>query len=420
MDRSIVYAGSLPLDTDILYPQQAAMVALAGLTKMVMGTASTIDGLAVTQSAAPNMSVLVASGSITALVNLEPNAYGAINADNTNQIVKIGVNRGTTTLGPFTAPGTAGQSVNILIQAAFAEADGVPVVLPYYNASNPAVPYSGPSNSGTAQNTRRVQGVTLAAKIGTAATTGSQVTPSADSGYVPVAVVTIANGASSIVNANISVHPSAPYVRALLPAVTPIATPVAITSSGTFTVPQGVTALRFRLWGAGAGGGGTTGGGSAGSGGGAGEYREGVAAVTPGQAITVTVGAAGPGGAAGGANNGTAGGDTSLGAIATAKGGSPGTGANAAVAGSGGAGGTGGSGGTYILPGGQGYTGFVVSTSTFKGVGGAPHGSGLLPIGANSGSTAGEAGVAPGQGGSGGINGGAGGNGAAGRVEIEY
>jgi predicted RNA-binding protein Jag len=87
---------------------------------------------------------------------------------------------------------------------------------------------------------------------------------------------------------------------------------VMVQSSGSFTVPAGVTSGFLELWGAGGGGGGgaSTSTASAGSGGGGGGYVKAVLSVTPGQTITTTIGAAGAGGAAGG--SGGAGGTTSV------------------------------------------------------------------------------------------------------------
>ena len=38
MDRNIVYPGSIPLDTDILYPNRNAMVGIAALTAATLGS----------------------------------------------------------------------------------------------------------------------------------------------------------------------------------------------------------------------------------------------------------------------------------------------------------------------------------------------------------------------------------------------
>src|SRR5262249_1721142 len=96
--------------------------------------------------------------------------------------------------------------------ATLQEADTDSVVLPYVNTANPSQPFSGPANSGTSQPTTRKCTVQVSAKAGTAATTGTQVTPAPDSGYVGLWVVTVANGAVTVVAGNISQYASAPYL----------------------------------------------------------------------------------------------------------------------------------------------------------------------------------------------------------------
>src|SRR5690554_6195879 len=76
------------------------------------------------------------------------------------------------------------------------------------------------------------------------------------------------------------------------------------TSSGTWTVPAGVTEITVEAWGAGGGGGGSNSNNSGGSGGGGGGHTTNTFSVTPGQSVAYTVGA---GGAAGAANAGTGG-----------------------------------------------------------------------------------------------------------------
>jgi len=47
---------------------------------------------------------------------------------------------------------TTGQSQRYPIQAQYQDQDTGSTVLPYYNASNAAVAYNGPANSGLSQN----------------------------------------------------------------------------------------------------------------------------------------------------------------------------------------------------------------------------------------------------------------------------
>lgn len=203
MDRSIVYAGSIPQDLDILYPQRAAMIALGSLAQAVLGSGTVVDGLTVAQAAVPALTVVVAPGSIHSLGNVDATAYGSLAADTTHSIVKQGVLLDAVTV-PITPPGTVGYSQVFLIEAQYQEIDAAAVVLPYYNASNPSVPYSGPANAGTPQYTRRLGKVVIQVKAGTAATTGTQITPSVDAGWTALAAVTVANGATTILNAAIA------------------------------------------------------------------------------------------------------------------------------------------------------------------------------------------------------------------------
>ncbi|MBE3590015.1 MAG: hypothetical protein IMW98_04210 [Firmicutes bacterium] len=119
-------------------------------------------------------------------------------------------------------------------------------------------------------------------------------------------------------------------------------------ASGTFTVPAGVTRIWIEMWGAGGGGGGgsnvagTWGGGG---GGGSGAYLISNAVnVTPGQQITITVGAGGGGGASGnggsGQNGGAGGASSCLGYTAGGGGGGGGDNASNSDPASGGSGGT--------------------------------------------------------------------------------
>ena len=144
MDRSLVYPGSIPLDTDILNTNRNAMVALGYLAQAVLGTGTSCRWTQLLANGAGLADRHVGPGSITTLSVVDTLAYGSLPADTTTSLVKHGINLAATsfTLAP---PVTSGQSINYLIQAALQESDTNPVVLPYYNAANPAQPYSGPT-----------------------------------------------------------------------------------------------------------------------------------------------------------------------------------------------------------------------------------------------------------------------------------
>lgn len=494
MDRDIVYPGALPLDTDILNLNRRAMIALGYLAQMAVGSTTVVDGLSCTPTSPATLTVNVGPGSILSLETVDSTAYGSLPADTADPLVKMGINWTGSTPFTLTAPASSGQSINYLIEATFLEADATPVVLPYYNAANPSQPYSGPSNSGTAQNTVRQQTVELQLKAGAAANTGTQTTPAVDAGWVGLYVITVNYGQTQIIASGITVYPGAPFVAYKLGDGAPFASrartlaanytalpedagsdfeasaavtltlPAASTmtgqtigfrstvagstlavasgtleggtlqgatsaaigvgdwlsaqagaanwrilgaaphlvgtrgseaflSSGTFTVPAGVFSVLVTCVGGGGGGSqcdsqSTTPSSTnaSGGGGGAGGTAIGIYAVTPGQAITVTIGG-------GGITNGS-GGTTSFGSFCSATGGS-GSSFTATAVSPGGAGGTG-SGGDVNIEGGYGSDGQNASF-VFAGNGG----NSIFGGGGRAGAHGGEPGGAPGAGGGG-------------------
>ena len=220
MDRNIVYPGSIPLDTDLLSLNRNVMVALGYLIQSVIGQNAVVDGLVCQPTVPPSMTVSVGPGSIVQPTVIDTLAYGSLPADVTDPLLKMGVN---TTATEFTliAPSSSGESANFLIEASFQESDVNPIVLPYYNASNPSQPYSGPANAGTTQNTLRSQRVALQLKPGAPALTGTQLTPPVDSGWVGLYVVTVSYSQTAVTATNISVPPGAPFINWKLPSLVP-------------------------------------------------------------------------------------------------------------------------------------------------------------------------------------------------------
>lgn len=199
----------------------------------------------------------------------------------------------------------------------------MPIILPYYNAGNPAQSFSGPSNSGTSQNTVRTQRVQLQIKAGTPGNTGSQTTPAADSGWVGLYQISVAYGQTQLTTANITVIPTAPFLTWKLPSLRPgFGSGVqSFVSTGTFAVPAGVGQVEVEIWGAGAGSYASVSGLPSGGGAGGGYAKKLVTGLIPGQVIAVTVGSGGAGGTTGGAAA-SPGGTSSFGQFVSATGGS--------------------------------------------------------------------------------------------------
>jgi hypothetical protein len=327
MDRQIVFPGSIPLDTDILNIQRNAMIAQGFLAQAMLGTGTVVNGLACTPTSPASMAVNIGPGMITSLQTVDASAFGSLAPDTADNLVKTGINLSTvasTTLGTISAPGTAGQSMVYLISAGFSETDTTAVVLPYYNASNPAVAYSGPANSGAAQNTQRIQRATLTLTAGTAATTGSQAIPATPSGNVPLWAITLANGASTITAGNIAVVPTAPFIPFALPQLRP-GFASGVQTYGThgsynWIVPAFVTQIEVELWGAGTGSWASISGIAGGGGSGGGYCRKRITGLTPGSSIAIVIGQGGGAGVSG-TTAPTAGGTSTFGGSLTAYGG---------------------------------------------------------------------------------------------------
>lgn len=211
LDRQIVYPGAIPLETDLLNTNRFTMIAIAKLAASVMGSNTYLNGLACTASSPASMVINIAPGEIYGLQNIDSTAYSSLPADTAHSILKQGILLSATSF-TLAAPSTAGQSINYLIQVAFQDVDSGATVLPYYNASNPSQAYSGPNNSGIAQNTIRSGVCSVSVKTGVSATTGSQVTPSPDAGYVGAYVVTVNQGQTTITSTSINLAANAPFL----------------------------------------------------------------------------------------------------------------------------------------------------------------------------------------------------------------
>lgn len=209
MDRQIVYTAALMQDTDFLKTNKNTMLAIGNALQMVLGTGTQIDGLACTGGT--GLTVNVGPGSIITQSTVDATAYGSLPLDTTDNVMKQGIILTTTNL-PCPAPTTSGFSINYLVQAAFSEQDTGPQTLQYYNVANPSLPFNGPNNLGTSQNTVRQGLCSISLVAGTAATTGTQTTPSASAGYTPLYVVTVANGQATITSGNISTVNGAPIL----------------------------------------------------------------------------------------------------------------------------------------------------------------------------------------------------------------
>jgi hypothetical protein len=233
MDRRTIYFQQGFQDVDFLLAERYGYEAIGLLAMDLLGSSTLVSGMVCSPSSPAALTVQISPGRIYSVQTLEPTAWGGINSQgglpaDTNpdhQILKQGLLRDTTTLSGFTPPGTAGQSINYLIEVAFSETDSTGTQQAFLNTQAPA----NPIQNNITQN--RQDRATLQVKAGVAATTGSQVTPTADAGFSPLWVVTVANGQSTITSGNIAQHSSAP----VFPGIAQLGSPV---FTGTVNISQ--------------------------------------------------------------------------------------------------------------------------------------------------------------------------------------
>lgn len=215
MDRQILYPSQVLLDSDLLSMQKNSLVGLGYALADILGITTCVAGLPCTQTLVASLAVLVGPGRIYSFQNIDGTAYGSLPSDTANQIGKQGILQGNTTLAT-PAPVTAGQSINYLVEASYQDSDTTPVVSPFYNPTNPIVPFSGIGGLGAPTNTQRKGTLVLQIKAGTPATTGSQTTPAPDAGFVGLYAVTVANGQATVTSTNIAPIAGAPFLPANL------------------------------------------------------------------------------------------------------------------------------------------------------------------------------------------------------------
>lgn len=219
MDRLQAYADQMPTESDFMEATRYAHEALGLFAMDVLGQSTVAFGFPIEPTTVPSLSVLLGPGRIYAKEVLEANPIGqllgegglAADTDADHAILKQALWRDTATLGlgTFLAPTTTGQSQVYLIEGQFTEVDDVAVLTQFFATfTPPALP--PPPTTANVSVTRRDL-VAIQIKAGAPATTGSQVAPTPDAGWIPLYAITIAFGQTTITSGNIALAPGAPF-----------------------------------------------------------------------------------------------------------------------------------------------------------------------------------------------------------------
>jgi hypothetical protein len=217
VDRIEVYPGELPRSADILTSEKNMLYGIGYLAQAILGAGPQVQGLAAAPTAPASLSITIGSGSIYNSEIVDATAFAGLGTDS-NIIVKQGLLLTPQTLA-ITPPTTSGFSQVYLVEVAYVDQDSGATVLPYFNSTNPSVPFSGPANAGTSNFTLRQGICNVALKAGIAAATGTQAVPAADPGFSPLYAITVVNGQTAVTSANIAQVPGAPFIPVTLPQV---------------------------------------------------------------------------------------------------------------------------------------------------------------------------------------------------------
>ncbi len=283
MHRLIPYPAAVPLDTDLLNAERWAVQGLGQLAGATHGFGVTAaSGLVVTPGSS-GLTVTVAPGAVLQTAATDSTAYGSLQADADLTVQQWLLDTATTVTVPAT-------NTTYYVYVTQVTADDTPVVLPFYNASNPSQTYAGQSNAGTTLPTRRAK--TLAVGIATSVPTSS----------IQIATVLVPSGNTTVAAANITYlsGTATPPFYPTLPQLVPT-TFTSLTTSQAVIAPAWAGHVEVIAVGGGGGGADCAASGSttsstqaSGAGGGAGGMCWGKYSVTPGGSYTATIGAGGP------------------------------------------------------------------------------------------------------------------------------
>lgn len=294
MDRAIVYAGSIPMDTDFLKTGRYVKEGLGRFAEMVFGVNVTAAcGLSCSVSTT-TLQVFIGVGSIVAPGVLDTNPVGGLGAGLAADGTELSVQYLNGNIQTVSLPASG---ITCTIYAVCQELDVDSDILPFYNSAQPTQTFAGVSNDGQSLPTRRT---------GTMNFVAATTPPSAPAGgiVVPLYTLVVPPNVTSLAGvtpqAGQAFWPTIPELATMTLLKAAASPPSIMLNGGTLIIPAWASRIELRAVGGG-GGGSTSSASSAdtgsfsGSGGGAGGDAWGVYSVDPASssALEVTIGSAG-------------------------------------------------------------------------------------------------------------------------------
>lgn len=206
MNRQIVYANEIFLNTDFLNQVINNYISSSKIIEVMFGTSQQFAGLNCVPTSPASLSVVIEKGQIFQLAPVDTQPYGSLPAD-AHEIVKQAVLLDPLTFA-LTPPVSTGNEVKYLIQGALETVDATPTSRAFYN------------NAGTNGLPAIIQNVSslrsdkceIQLKQGVAAPIGTAITPAPDDGFMGMWVITVSHGQTTITASNIALYPGAPQI----------------------------------------------------------------------------------------------------------------------------------------------------------------------------------------------------------------
>lgn len=229
VDRTNWFATENITTYDLVQMSKDPLKGIGWLVGFILGQLpTTIWGFGASQTVTPSLSVRLNEGLIYALAPVDATPVGALAADSYQVIQQGWTDAQDVQLN--TSGLSAGQSQWWLIQCEFKQRDIIRPGDPwagkrgFYNSTDPSNPLDGINGLGAAIPTVRQGFAEITAKAGAAATTGAEVPPSPDSGCVPVYLIKLSHGQTTILTEHIQTagpsayagYPDAPFIAGLL------------------------------------------------------------------------------------------------------------------------------------------------------------------------------------------------------------
>ncbi len=205
MDRTLRYAGQIPLVEQMMQAEQSAYVGLGAVINSVMGASSFVsDGFIVTPES--GLTISVGPGTLTGngTSGADPRGYGVLPATTLPSAKQY------QTTAPTTLTLTAGATNTIYVTGA-TFVDDTDVVLPFYNSANPLQPFNGVNNQGTALPTTRKDVATVTVTTGLV-----------PAGGFLLYTITLPAGATSVSPSEVITPPSSSLLPFKLPQLQPV------------------------------------------------------------------------------------------------------------------------------------------------------------------------------------------------------